>query len=64
MAIMPEHTENRKLMTHDEINACLERVDARLKAARVQHERAELLRAQREEFERQYFGRRFILIRF
>ena len=64
MATMPEQTENRTLMTHDEITACLERVRARLKAARAQHERSELLRAQREEFERQYFGRRFILIRF
>jgi hypothetical protein len=64
MATMPQQTENRKLMTHDEITACLDRIDARLKAAREQRERAELLRAQREEFERLYFGRRFILIRF
>jgi hypothetical protein len=64
MTVMLEKTENKRLMSHAEIKACLERINARLRAAREDGERARMLREQREEFERQYFGRRFILIRF
>jgi hypothetical protein len=64
MATMSEQTENRPLKSYAEIRACSERAAAHLKSAHEHDERARLLREQREELERRWFGRRFILIRF
>jgi hypothetical protein len=67
MEPMPDKTENRRTISpriHPDIAFHLARADAHLQSADEHDERVRLLRAQREELERRYFGRRFILIRF
>jgi hypothetical protein len=67
MEPMSGQTENRRTISpriHPDIAVHLARADAHLQSADEHDERARLLREQREELERQYFGRRFILIRF
>jgi hypothetical protein len=64
MAAMSERKESEHLKQRREFAEGLARVDALLESARRHGERAQQLREQREELERRYFGRRFILIRF